>query len=102
LSSTRDDTLSFPLSCSKGTYVRSLAAALGTALGCGAHLVSLRRTAVGTFPVSEAIPLPRLSDLLSRAALPLPSLSQALRHYRAFSISVQTAIRLCLGQQEAL
>ena len=102
LTQTGDDTLSFSLSCSKGTYVRSLAADLGTALGCGAHLVTLRRTAFGPFTVSEAIPLPRLSDPLSRAVLPLLSLSQALRHYRALSISVQTATRLCHGQQEAL
>ncbi len=43
--------------CSSGTYVRSLAADLGTALGGGAHLAALRRTAVGPFSLSEAQPL---------------------------------------------
>ncbi len=43
--------------CSSGTYVRSLAADLGTALGGGAHLSALRRTAVGPFDLSEAQPL---------------------------------------------
>lgn len=45
------------VSCSSGTYVRSLAADLGTALGGGAHLGSLRRLAVGGFVVERAVPL---------------------------------------------
>lgn len=40
--------------CSSGTYVRTLAADLGTALGGGAHLSALRRTAVGSFTIDEA------------------------------------------------
>ncbi len=43
--------------CSTGTYVRSLAADLGTALGGGAHLRNLRRTAVGPFTLCDAVPL---------------------------------------------
>ena len=43
--------------CSSGTYVRSLVADLGTALGGGAHLRNLRRTAIGPFVASEARPL---------------------------------------------
>ncbi|KAB2921992.1 MAG: tRNA pseudouridine(55) synthase TruB, partial [Dechloromonas sp.] len=41
------DRLTLRVRCSKGTYIRVLAADLGQALGCGAHLVGLRRTAVG-------------------------------------------------------
>lgn len=41
--------------CSKGTYVRTLAQDVGAALGCGAHLVGLRRTAVGGFRLDEAV-----------------------------------------------
>jgi tRNA pseudouridine55 synthase len=53
----------FPITvtCSSGTYVRSLVADLGTALGGGAHLRNLRRHAVGRFTVDEAVPLERLS-----------------------------------------
>ena len=40
--------------CSKGTYVRTLAADLGEALGCGAHLAALRRTASGGFDIRDA------------------------------------------------
>lgn len=43
--------------CSKGTYVRVLAADLGERLGCGAHLAALRRTATGGFEVDRAIEL---------------------------------------------
>lgn len=45
------------VTCSSGTYVRAIAADLGTALGGGAHLRRLRRTAVGGFSVDEAVPL---------------------------------------------
>ncbi|MEO1058113.1 MAG: tRNA pseudouridine(55) synthase TruB, partial [Actinomycetota bacterium] len=46
--------LAIDVECSKGTYVRSLAADLGAALGGGAHLRALRRTAVGSFGIDEA------------------------------------------------
>lgn len=53
----------FPIEveCSSGTYIRSLAADLGTALGGGAHLRDLRRTAIGTFTVDEAVALEALT-----------------------------------------
>ncbi|MBM3900840.1 MAG: tRNA pseudouridine(55) synthase TruB [Verrucomicrobia bacterium] len=47
----------FRVSCTKGTYVRSLAHDLGQRLGCGAHLAALRRTASGRFDVADALPL---------------------------------------------
>ncbi len=48
--------------CSSGTYVRSLAHDLGNALGCGAHLVGLRRTKSGHFTLRDAVPLRKLRD----------------------------------------
>ncbi len=48
--------------CSSGTYVRSLANDLGTALGCGAHLIGLRRTKSGRFTLRDAVPLRRLQE----------------------------------------
>ena len=52
----RDDThqADVRIVCSKGTYIRSLARDLGEALGCGAHLTALRRTAVGDHDLSHA------------------------------------------------
>lgn len=53
------------LTCSKGTYVRSLAHDLGEALGVGAHLSALRRLASGGFRIEDAVPLDAARDLLS-------------------------------------
>ena len=48
--------LSLHVTCSKGTYIRSIAHDLGTLLTCGAHLSELRRTRSGTFHISDSIP----------------------------------------------
>ncbi|GAB3628483.1 tRNA pseudouridine synthase B [Pandoraea terrae] len=53
----------FRVTCSKGTYVRTLAEDIGTALGCGAHLTGLRRTAVGPLDLDGAVTLETLSAL---------------------------------------
>lgn len=53
----------FRVSCTKGTYVRSLASDLGEKLGCGAHLTALRRVGSGRFDVADALPL---AELLQR------------------------------------
>lgn len=57
------DCLSLCVRCSKGTYIRTLAADLGRALGCGAHLTALRRTAVGDLDLAGAITLAELEEL---------------------------------------
>lgn len=44
----------FEVRCSKGTYVRTLAADIGERLGCGAHLTALRRTAIGSLSLDKA------------------------------------------------
>jgi tRNA pseudouridine55 synthase len=51
----------FEVSCTKGTYVRSLAHDLGQNLGCGAHLSQLRRTVSGSLDVNDAIELEELA-----------------------------------------
>lgn len=52
--------LRIAIACSKGTYVRSLIADLGTDLGCGAHMTELRRTRSGVFSLAQAHDLDRL------------------------------------------
>jgi tRNA pseudouridine55 synthase len=47
----------FRVECSKGTFVRTLVADLGTVLGCGAHLTALRRTRSGAFTLDQAVPI---------------------------------------------
>ncbi|KXU91252.1 tRNA pseudouridine synthase B [Paraburkholderia monticola] len=54
--------VTFRVTCSKGTYVRTLAEDIGEALGCGAHLVALRRTGVGALTLEHSITLDALSD----------------------------------------
>jgi tRNA pseudouridine55 synthase len=54
--------VSFRVTCSKGTYVRTLAEDIGEVLGCGAHLVALRRTGVGALTLDHAVTLDALSD----------------------------------------
>ena len=69
-----DDRFIFEVSCSKGTYVRTLAADSGERLGCGGHLAALRRTAIGAFDLVQAHPLNWLEGLdgQARDALLLP------------------------------
>lgn len=47
----------FEVKCTKGTYVRTLAADVGEALGCGAHLSRLRRTQCGSLSIDKTLPL---------------------------------------------
>ncbi|CAN0620286.1 tRNA pseudouridine(55) synthase [Burkholderia multivorans] len=54
--------VTFRVTCSKGTYVRTLAEDIGEALGCGAHLTMLRRTGVGALTLDHAVTLDALSD----------------------------------------
>lgn len=51
------------VTCSKGTYIRTLGEDLGAALGCGGHLTRLRRVATGPFRVAQCITLPELEAL---------------------------------------
>jgi len=65
--------LTLDIMCGKGTYIRALARDLGAALGCGAHLQALRRTAVGTFRVEDAVALDALApDQEPAAVFPAP------------------------------
>ena len=54
----------FRVVCSKGTYIRSLARDLGTALGSGGYLTSLRRTRIGDYKVEDAWELQKLGEKL--------------------------------------
>jgi tRNA pseudouridine55 synthase len=78
--------------CSSGTYVRSLAADLGAALGGGAHLRALRRTTIGSFRLSEARPVEGLSE----AAVLAPA--DALRDYAAASVDALLARAISHGR----
>lgn len=61
----QDDLLTLEIACSKGTYIRTLAHDLGEILGCGAHVVQLRRLAIGDVSIDKAVSLDRLEALVS-------------------------------------
>ena len=89
----------FEVHCSKGTYVRTLAADIGERLGCGAHLAALRRTGIGALDVAQAYSLPMLEALSAEACdallLPPDSLLASLAEAR---LDVADAARLRHGQ----
>ena len=55
--------ISFMISCTKGTYIRSIARDFGKALGCGAVLTKLRRTKIGKFDVKDAF---KIDDFVNK------------------------------------
>jgi len=96
-----DDRLAIELHCSSGFYVRSLADDLGAALGCGAHVEALRRTAVGDFELRDAVALHKLRALgADRAALDrlLVAGDQGLAHLPGVNLSTDAAYYLVRGQ----
>ncbi len=90
--------------CGKGTYVRTLAADLGTQLGVPAHLARLRRTVAGPFTIAEAIPLEEAERLArsDRAALSarLLPIEEALRGWP--TVRLETAQAQDLGHGKTL
>lgn len=75
--------LSLRVVCSKGTYIRSLAADIGKSLGCGAHLIQLRRIKSGFFNLKDSVPgaelfLPDARQRLLAKALSVDDLSNLL------------------------
>ena len=102
-------TIGFEAVCSSGTYVRSLAEDWGRALGPGASLVSLRRTAIGPHSVDGAIPT---TDLLDRPVGSIPEWNrrlvdagltpeQALAFLPGVALAPGEARALALGQAPA-
>lgn len=57
------DVAQITVTCSKGTYIRTLAEDIGTALGCGAHLIGLRRTATAGYQLSQAMTIEQLEAM---------------------------------------
>jgi tRNA pseudouridine55 synthase len=78
--------------CSSGTYIRTLAADLGAALGGGAHLRNLRRTAIGSFRSDDA----RLLGELTVDSVMLPA--EALRDYSSVTVDSAGAREIGYGR----
>lgn len=99
----RGDELEFEVLCSKGTYVRTLAEDMGGALGCGGHLIALRRTRIGEFMLGDAYTLQQLESMdeteLGACLLPVDSL---VRDFPSLSLDPLQAERLAKGQRLAM
>lgn len=93
-----DGRLTLDVRCSKGTYVRTLAEDIGAALGCGAHLVALRRTGSGALSVDDAITLDALEALpeAERDAR-LQSPDALMADWPAWRLSADEAARFLTG-----
>jgi tRNA pseudouridine55 synthase len=59
----RDDEMDIAVSCTKGTYIRSLVEDIGEVLGCGAHVIALRRTMASGFTLADACQVPTLEQM---------------------------------------
>ena len=81
------DLLAFTVRATAGFYVRALARDLGTALGGGAHLASLRRTVAGRFRVEDAVPLDEAERLGADVAAHLIPMAEAVGHLPAVTVN---------------
>jgi len=100
--SSAEDEIELTVHCSKGTYVRTLAEEIGAGLGCGAHVIGLRRTGVGPYLESELLTLDALRaeaeagpEALDHHLLPIVS---ALAHWPQVRLSSDAAYYLRQGQ----
>jgi tRNA pseudouridine55 synthase len=93
------DMATITVKCSKGTYIRTLAEDIGAQLGCGAHLIGLRRTATANYQISQAITLEQFEAMspAQRALLLLPA-DSAVQHLPAITLDADSTFYLQQGQ----
>lgn len=89
--------LQLDVTCSAGTYIRSLAHDLGAMLGCGAHLSALRRTAVASFTLSQATTLDALAAAGQWTQFLLPP-DSAVAHLPAVVLPPESVTQLLHGR----
>jgi tRNA pseudouridine55 synthase len=92
----------FEVACSKGTYVRTLAADVGEALGCGAHLGRLTRTRVGPFTMEDAVSLADLEAMGSDLGSAGFSMFSALPHLPIVRVGREERAALGVGATPAI
>lgn len=95
-----EDSFEIELSCSRGFYVRVLAHEIGEQLGCGGHVDSLRRLAVGQLKIEDSYTLGQIEQIDSvedRRKLVIPG-DETLSHLPKIDLSFDAAYYLCRGQ----
>lgn len=91
--------LSLDIHCSKGFYIRSLAFDIGEALGCGAHVTELRRTAAGKFDVKDAVTLEQLDAMNGQQRLQqLMPIDAAIEEMPQVSLAQDSSVYLRQGK----
>lgn len=95
------DTLTLDVHCSKGTYIRTLAQDIGEALGCGSHLIDLRRTEVEPFGGYPIYTLEQLTELASKNELSqtLLPIDAAIPHWPSLTLTQEQAENICMGRR---
>jgi tRNA pseudouridine55 synthase len=90
----------FEVSCSAGTYIRTLGADIGRALGCGGHLHALKRTESSGFTLDQAISLSDLQEMVNGANLPekMINMKDALPDMPAYSADKHLAEKIRHGK----
>jgi tRNA pseudouridine55 synthase len=95
--------LRLSVTCSKGTYIRVLGEDIGHALGCGAHLLALRRTGVGSLTLEGATTLQAFGEIAEgERAGQLAPVDALLSTFPAVHLPEAVAARFCNGQRIAL
>lgn len=91
-------TVRFSVECSKGTYIRTICQDVGDALGCGATLIALERTASGKFCAAEAIDLAKLQEMTAEEVkeLMLPA-DYPLIYFGQVTVDTDTARKFING-----
>ncbi len=97
------DTLTLEVKCSKGTYIRTLVEDIGDALGCGAHVITLRRLSVAGYKTENMVSLTELEPLAEQADYQsldnyLLSINAAVQHWPILNISEAAYFYLKRGQ----
>jgi tRNA pseudouridine55 synthase len=82
------------VSCSKGTYIRSLVSDIGDALGCGAHMTELRRTRIGHLSIDQAQTTDRISSDTK-----LMEVDSLISHIPYILLEHHLALRMKMGQR---
>ena len=95
-----DNELTLDLHCSKGTYVRSIAHDLGEVLGCGAHVIELRRTMAGPFGEQDVVTFGALDKAHQEKRLDhmMQPVSSMVRQWPSVILSDNTASYIKQGQ----
>jgi tRNA pseudouridine55 synthase len=87
--------IKFFVNCSRGTYIRVLGSDIGDELGCGGHLVDLRRVRSGRFKLEDTVSL----ENVKKGDIRLISISDALSHIKNVNVGNGIAMQIKMGRQ---